>query len=238
MRASRFDGDGTKRVFEGLHLDPERLLLVVVCGLSLVALTAQDDEAQESLAHRLVGGVEVLASDLLCLGSQGPELVHERARPFVRYDVFELLAGVLPQQGEYAGLGFAPEVFGAQGDRFREGRRPKPVPEQPRRQMRTGKEYRQDLTTGLLMRVGRTCRQLRPFHRRSRCATLLKQHRVDSECIARQAYGLATQYRVLYLVNQFPSSWHGSGATNGVRSSMFVGNPSDTVLENWYSACE
>ena len=49
--ASRFGGDGTERVLEGLYLGLQRLFLVVVGRLPLLALAAQDDEAQEGLAH-------------------------------------------------------------------------------------------------------------------------------------------------------------------------------------------
>jgi hypothetical protein len=51
MGASRFDGDGAKRVFKGLYLGMESYFLVQVVRSSFVALAAEDNESQESLAH-------------------------------------------------------------------------------------------------------------------------------------------------------------------------------------------
>src|ERR671916_3304164 len=59
IRASRFDGDCAERVFEGLYLEPEPLLVVVVGGLPFVTLAAQDNQAQDSLSHGPAGGVQV-----------------------------------------------------------------------------------------------------------------------------------------------------------------------------------
>ena len=110
----------------------EPQFLIEIVSFSFVALAAQDNEAQESLVHGPVGGVEVPTPHLVCPDSESSELVHEWAGALVSYDVVELLAGVLAQQREDIGLALAPEVFGVQRDRFRDVGYPESFVEQSR----------------------------------------------------------------------------------------------------------